>query len=179
MEFDWKQLAGPLVSVGGTILGGVIGGPAGAALGPMIGQALAGALGCAVSPDAIGAALQLPGAANTVAQAQAQIGPAVLSAQDAYLADLQNARAQTVDLAKAGSSIAWSAPVISLVIVIGFLGLVAALLFKTVPDSQVVMVLFGALAQSFGQVCNYWLGSSKGSADKTDALAAFARKAGK
>jgi hypothetical protein len=37
-------------------------------------------------------------------------------------------------------------------------------------------VLFGALIPAFGQVCNYWLGSSAGSNDKNAMLSAMAAK---
>jgi hypothetical protein len=176
MDFDWKQLAGPLVSAGGSILGGVIGGPAGAVLGPMIGGVVADALGVPATPDAVGAALNQPGAAEKVAQVQAASGPAILSAQDAYLADIASARIQTVELAKVGSKIAWSAPLISTLVVVGFLGLVGALLWRAIPDNQVTMMLIGALSAGFQQVLSYWLGSSKGSSDKTAELTALVKK---
>ena len=44
----------------------------------------------------------------------------------------------------------------------------------TTPNSlqNVLFTLLGALGAAFTQVVNYWLGSSKGSSDKTDLLAA-------
>lgn len=94
----------------------------------------------------------------------------------AQLADVQDARATTVKLAETGSAISWGAPVISVLIVVGFLGLVISLMFKQVPDSQVVLVLFGSLSTAFGSVVSYWLGSSAGSASKDIALKQIAAK---
>jgi hypothetical protein len=91
--------------------------------------------------------------------------------------DTQDARATTVKLAQAGSNIAWGAPVISVLIVLGFLALVFALIFKQVPDSQAVLMLFGTLSTSFGIVVSYWLGSSAGSARAGDTVRAIAQQA--
>ena len=91
--------------------------------------------------------------------------------------DTQDARATTVKLAEAGSTIAWGAPVISVLIVVGFLALVFALIFKQVPDSQVALVLFGSLSGAFGTVVAYWLGSSAGSARAGDTVRAIAQAA--
>lgn len=91
--------------------------------------------------------------------------------------DTQDARQQTIKLAEAGSSIAWGAPVISVLIVVGFLTLVFALIFKQVPDSQVALVLFGSLSGAFGTVVSYWLGSSAGSARAGDTVRAIAQQA--
>ncbi len=91
--------------------------------------------------------------------------------------DTQDARSTTVKLAEAGSNIAWGAPVISVLIVLGFLTLVFALIFKQVPDSQVALVLFGTLSTAFGTVVSYWLGSSAGSARAGDTVRAIAQAA--
>ena len=61
--------------------------------------------------------------AEIAAQAEADQRKADLAALQAQLADVAGARAQTVALAKAGSEIAWGAPVVSLV-VLGTFGVV-------------------------------------------------------
>ncbi len=92
----------------------------------------------------------------------------------AALADTANARATTVSLAQAGSSIAWGAPVVSVTVTAGFIGVLAILTRHALPDSGVVNVLVGTLATAFGSVVNYWLGSSAGSQAKTQQLASLA-----
>jgi hypothetical protein len=173
MSFDPKDLealAGSLLQKGLPALGGILGGPVGAVVGN---------IAASLVPQIAGAFGLAPDTAPAVVAATVTADPNAadkLAALESTYADLQNARQQTIDLAKEGSSIAWATPVISLVIVVGFYSLVVALLFKSVPDSQGVMILFGSLATAFGQVCNYWLGSSQGSTDKTATLSAIARR---
>ena len=89
--------------------------------------------------------------------------------------DRASARAQTVALTQAGSGAAWGAPVVSVVVLVGFFA-VMALLFATpqtdMPERtfNLLNMLFGALVLGFGQVTSYWLGSSAGSAAKDKLL---------
>lgn len=177
MDFDWKQIVGPLLGAGGTVLGTLVGGPAGSVLGPLAGKVLAEALGCAPTPEAVGGALAQPGAAAVVAGVEAAHAPALQAAERTYLDDIADARRQTVALAEAGSSIAWGAPVVSVLIVAGFLALVFGVMFRTVPDGQATFMLFGALATAFGQVTSYWLGSSASSKSKDVTIADAMRSA--
>lgn len=56
-DFDWKQIAGPLINIGATTLGTVIGGPTGGAVGKAVGPILAGALGVPSTPGAVADAI--------------------------------------------------------------------------------------------------------------------------
>jgi hypothetical protein len=74
-------------------------------------------------------------------------------------------------------SFMWVNPTISGVILIGFFIMLAILMTRNGADVEklgglqnVLFTLLGALAAAFTQVVNYWLGSSKGSADKTGLL---------
>lgn len=93
----------------------------------------------------------------------------------ARLADVANARQQTVQLAQAGSKMSWGAPVISLVVVVGLFGALAALLYVgEIQDSGVsamINMIVGGLVAGFASVLGFWLGSSSGSARKTELLA--------
>jgi hypothetical protein len=92
--------------------------------------------------------------------------------------DLASARSQTIELSKAGSLIAWGAPVMSIIVVVGFL--TALYLFLSakleLPEFQqsVLNIMLGFLGAGFQQTINYWLGSSRGSADKGATLARIA-----
>ncbi len=92
----------------------------------------------------------------------------------AQLADVSSARDQTIQLAKAGSSIAWAAPVISTVVTVGFFAAFAMVLFApnlTDPGkAAMVNQLLGFLGAGFASVLGYWLGSSAGSARKTELM---------
>lgn len=56
---------------------------------------------------------------------------------------------------------------------LAFAGAVLIILTHSVPDGskEAANVLLGGLALGFGQVLNYWLGSSAGSASKDSRLA--------
>lgn len=99
------------------------------------------------------------------------------AALQASIADTQDARATTVALATAGSSIAWGGPVISVIVTIGFLGILSVLVLRPLNlDSiqvTVLNVLLGYLGAGFQQVVNYWLGSSAGSAQKDKVINAL------
>lgn len=101
----------------------------------------------------------------------------------ASIDDTKSARQQTVDLAKEGSTIAWGAPVVSVLIVGGFFFCVLMLYFRgndlAANVTNLLNTLFGALILGFGQVCNYWLGSSAGSKKSGDAIRKIAEQAGK
>lgn len=88
--------------------------------------------------------------------------------------DTQDARATTVKLAEAGSSIAWGAPVVSVMVVFGFITLLTVLILRPIEmnaiQSTLLNVLLGYLGAGFQQVVNYYLGSSAGSATKDTAL---------
>jgi hypothetical protein len=106
-------------------------------------------------------------AAQDAAQRQAE-----LAELQASLGDVQNARSQTVALAQAHSSVQWGPVVVSVAILAAFATLVWALLTKQLPpgvEAAQQMVL-GALVSGFTAVVSYWLGSSSGSARKTELL---------
>jgi len=182
---DWSALT-PLIASAAPTIGGLLGGlipfPGGAILGQVAGNVLAKALGVPPTPQAVKEAIET----GDPVVVQRQISEAEVEMQSeveklkATLADIQSARSTTVELAKVQSNIAWGAPVVSVVIVFGFFT-VMSMLFVVKVDLQpnsvgLLNVLFGALIPAFGQVCNYWLGSSAGSSDKTATIAAMANK---
>jgi len=97
-----------------------------------------------------------------------------LDAVKAQLADVASARSQTVDLAKAGSSIAWSAPAISTLVTVAFMGALWVVVTQEIPvnSREIAYILLGTLAAKWGDVVAYWVGSSSGSAAKDATLRA-------
>jgi hypothetical protein len=91
-----------------------------------------------------------------------------LEALRASIGDIGSARQQTVELAKAGSSMAWSAPIISMIILLAFAFMLYFVLEVGVKAESLALgnVLLGTLAAMATQVANYWLGSSSGSSRK-------------
>lgn len=171
-----SALTGALKQVGGTILGGLIGGPAGAAIAPVIIGALADALGADKTPEAVTKAItDNPDLAAPVVQRVEANQADALRELELRLSDVQNARAQTIQLVQAGSAMAWGAPVVAVIVVLGFLA--ALFLFMGRPvtldnaQSTLLNILIGTLGAAFTQVVNYYLGSSAGSAAKDQRLA--------
>jgi hypothetical protein len=64
--------------------------------------------------------------------------------------------------------------ILSVIVTLGFLGLLTGMMTGTLTaeDNQAMLIMLGALGVAFGQVMNYWLGSTRDSSRKTDLLAA-------
>lgn len=180
---DWSTIGG-LVAQAAPTIGGLLGGfipfPGGAFLGELAGKAVAAALGVPPTPEAVHEAVTTGDPdvikaklASADAQMQADVEKYRLE-----LADIQNARATNVQLVHEHSPIAWGAPIVSILITIGFLGSLAVLMTTkanfTEVSGQALLLLIGSLATMQTQVVNYWLGSSHGSADKSAQIAALA-----
>jgi len=110
-------------------------------------------------------------------QAEADARRQEFDTLQAQLADVQNARNQTVKLAEAGSAIAWGAPIISILITVGFFAMLYVVIRQEIPESSQTLanIMLGSLGTSFTAVVGYWVGSSAGSAQKTNALEKLAR----
>ncbi len=178
------KLADLLKTIGAPVLGTVIGGPVGTLAGAAIG-ALADALGTAPTPEAVAERLAVDNPADRAAaqevarNVERDKAVAYLDELKARLADTQNARQQTLQLVEAGSSMAWGAPVVSIVVLIGF---VALSVLAMRPDlagvrENVTLYLLGAWQSLATAVVGYWIGSSAGSARSGDAVRALAQRA--
>lgn len=178
---DWTSLAGTLLQTGAPVIGTALGGPLGGTLGGILGKLAADALGVPATPEAVGDAIRrdpegaaavLPGA-DVKAQAE-------LDRLKAVLGDVQDARAKQLEYFHSGSSIAFGPIVVSVVIILGFVGLSFLAMW---PDavgarSDVTLYLLGAWQSLATAVVGYWIGSSAGSADKSAQLAAIAMTPG-
>ena len=108
---------------------------------------------------------------------KAQNADANQRAQDA-LADTQSARSGLQALATTNSTIAWTAPTISYLVIAGFFAFLFVLVWlywgKPADNQnnfivQIINIAVGALTAAFATVINFWLGSSAGSRKKDDA----------
>lgn len=180
---DWSALTPLLANAAptiGSLLGGLIPFPGGAILGQVAGKVVAEALGVPPTPEAVKNAIET-GDAHIVnarlSEAETRMKTEIERFK-AQLEDVQDARATTVALAKAKSNLAWGAPVVSIVVMIGFL-ILSFLAMK--PDlagirTDVTLFLLGAWSGYAGAVVTYWLGSSAGSNDKSAQIAALTSK---
>jgi glycosyl hydrolase family 108/predicted peptidoglycan binding protein len=127
-------------------------------------------------------ALQQKLGALALEATKTQYGEADLQRQDA-LANTQGARNALQALTTTNNTIAWTAPTISYLVIVGFFVFLFVLiwLYKTgaapgaTPDDknsfipQIINIVVGALTAAFATVVNFWLGSSAGSQKKDDA----------
>ena len=170
---DWTSIAGQLAQFGAPVLGGILGGPAGGAVGALVGTALGSALGVPATPQAISAAIAAdPTGASAKISAVEATHAGALTELEEQLADVANARSQTIELARDGSQIAWGAPVVSAIITAGFLAITGYAVVRGVSDNPVTQMLVGTFAAAFGTVAQYWLGSSAGSHAKDTTISA-------
>ena len=95
----------------------------------------------------------------------------------AELADVVDARASTLALARAASPIAWGSPVISVIVVAAFVAVSGIVVVRYGVESPVGQLIAGALIAKFGTVVDYWLGSSKGSSERVDQIVAMFHQA--
>jgi hypothetical protein len=90
----------------------------------------------------------------------------------AEIEDTKGARSTFAALALANNPMAWGAPVVSLLVTVGFFGILTLLIFGVGGDltsNQIINITVGALAAAFATVVSFWLGSSQGSRQKDDA----------
>lgn len=181
-------------AVGGAA-GGVIGGVAGLIgnLFPAVGEMLDGPNGAEVAPvvekivqDAVGstepgvvtAKLAADPALNADLaarfKAMADLDAAYTERFKAALADVADARKQTVALAESRNPLAWGAAIVSVIVLALFAVALAMAWWRPIPPGSepLVNILLGTLTAMAASATAYWLGSSVGSARKDSILAA-------
>lgn len=122
-------------------------------------------------PPAEAAALQIR-LAEIAHTAEKDARAAELEALRATLADVAGARAQTVDLARAGSQVQWAPVLVSAIVLVSFSIVVWLVLTQEIPQRSEALanVLMGTLGVMATNVVAYWVGSSAGSAAKNALL---------
>jgi lysozyme family protein len=155
-------------------------------LADQVGKAVSDTLGTANAAEAqtklatdagAKAALQLKLAELALEATKAQNAEADQQRQDAF-SNTQGARSGLQALATTNSTIAWTAPTISYLVIVGFFAFLFVLVWlywgKTADNQnnfivQIINIAVGALTAAFATVVNFWLGSSAGSRKKDDA----------
>lgn len=172
-----SDLIGGLLKTGGPILASIVGGPAGA-VASLVVSALAEAFGTDPTPEAVKDAIATnPDAAKIIRQVEADRAAGFVDLLNAEIADVQNARAMNAANVSSQSAQAVVPQVQTYVITGAFIALIAALIFKQVPDSNIVMILFGALSAEFARVNGFWFGTTASSARNGEAMRTLAATA--
>lgn len=190
MLMDFSTLAGLFAKNGAPLIGGLLqtaasaaGGPAAGAIAGVVLNAAAKALGAtSADPGDIATAITADPAKAAVVLPQVESNhAAIITAQgqidQAYLTDVQNARAETLALTREGSALAYGPVIISVLVVVAFFVDIVLLLKATLEANslggQAQLIFTGTLTAAFTSVVSYWLGSSSGSKDKDNQLAAL------
>ncbi len=169
--FDWKKTVGAIAPTLGTVLGGPLGGLAGAAIASVLGvdndpQALEAAVANA-TPDQL---LALRKADADFKLQMAELGFKNIADLERIAADDRNsARAREVSLRD------WMPKLLGLIVVAGFFGVLGLMIFRELPKEgrDALMMLSGALGMAFGNIVQYYYGSSAGSAAKSRTIDAL------
>lgn len=156
---DWKEV-GRTVARSAPALGAALAGPAGAAVGGLV----AAAFEADATPAAVAAAIAAdPHAAVKLQEAQLRHAEAIMAL---VTSDVQHAR--TAHQASAMPA------VLTLALFALVVGLVAALMWIPTPaaNAEVIYLITGQVIGAFATAIAYWLGSSRGSAEKQRQLEA-------
>lgn len=161
---DWKQV-GQSVAAAAPALGLALGGPAGGAIGSLV----AAAFGVDSTPESVSKALVTdPDAAVKLQEIQlrhAEVLAAIAAQQyAAQLADTQQAR-----VTHQGHWMPWVLTVV-LAAMVAAMGVGLFILDTPSENREVVYLLAGQLLGAFATAIAYWLGSSRGSAEKQRVL---------
>ena len=155
-------------------------------LADQVGEAVADAVGTTNAGEAQTKLAANPAAQVALRQKLAELALDATKAQNAEasrqgqdaLIDTQSARSGLQALATTNSTIAWTAPTISYLVIFGFfifLFVLVWLYWGKPADNQnnfivqIINIAVGALTAAFATVVNFWLGSSAGSRKKDDA----------
>jgi len=87
--------------------------------------------------------------------------------------NVDNARHRETEMVKAGHR-DYTTPALAIVITLGFFSMLLAICTVHIdPEMKPLAdIMLGVLGAQFGAVCNYYFGTSKGSSDKNQLLAA-------
>lgn len=170
----WQNIAGQLAQIGLPALGGLFGGPLGGAIGGLVGKGVAAALGVEATPQAVSAAVAADPAGSAIKLAEIE---AETKRQDAYLADMANARAMQLGLVQTQTWVSNMPAIVTLLIFLAWITLTVALYFvqAEIPERvyQLLSQAYGASNLALGTAIAFWLGSSRSSQVKDSQITAL------
>lgn len=135
-------------------------------------------LGCDSTPEAIEHAIKNATPEQKIALAaeenrhSEELAKISVENNKNYLQDVQNARGREIDFVKVTGKRDVMPPILAIMSVFGFLGMVGFLLVYEPPASneRLLGVLIGIVISQSREVFSYYFGSSKGSSDKTQLI---------
>ena len=163
---DWKEL-GSTVAKSAPARGAALGGPAGAAVGGRIAAACGAERSAQAVANAVAGDPEATVKLREVELRHAEV-LAELMAQRHFgeMADTQHARTTHRD--------SQMPAILTVALFLMVVGLIATLMYQPTPESnsEVIYLVTGQIIGAFATAIAYWLGSSRGSAEKQRALEA-------
>ena len=160
---DWKSVGDTAIKVGAPLLGGALFGPAGAAVGSII------AAQFGVSPDAT------PDQVLTAIKGDPDAALKLRQIETTHIERLQGLendrlRIETADVQNARSSHQhhWMPSVLTMTMCVIFGSIVGSLFIWVVPgdNKELVVYMAGQVSAVLAACVNYWVGSTRASANK-------------
>lgn len=167
----------PLIAVAASVLPGLIealAGPRAGQVADAVGRATSAVLGTD-DPEAAALAIRDPAKA---ADLRVRLTEIAIEDKRVDLADVANARAQTIALAQSGSGIAWGAPLVTGIVLAALAFVSWFAMTREIPaaNQSVAVGLVEALKIMAASCVAYWVGSSAGSKRSGDAVRAIAER---
>ncbi len=155
-ELNWSEIAKKVAPFAPAIAG-ALAGPAGPIV-AMAGNMIARKLGVAATPHAVAQALA------SMPDAEEKITEADLELARIYTADMQDAREEHKGH--------WMPPLLTVMLALMMAALGYMLFSHEIPatNRDMANIAFGSLLAAFGTAVSYWLGSSRGSAEKQQTI---------
>lgn len=187
---NWQSV---LSGIGGTVLNtvlpglaGLVGGKMGEKAAEVVGGMIAEQLGVDPTPEAVANAprTDVEDAAKAISEDPAKITAlASLMAEETkrlqvQLADVQDARRLMTVMQGRGSIVQYMPAILSIMIAVAFFGALVAMFFFRLPESNIVMMLIGALISEFRGSMGFWFSSSASSKSKDETLSAAVKRMG-
>lgn len=171
------KLAEILAKYGAPILATAIGGPLGGVASAAVG-ALADALGAKPTPEDVKAAIEAaPDPQAAVRAVEAAQGPELLDAYRIEAEDRANARAMQLAALEHESWTSSVPALLTFALCAMFAVALAFLFLRGIPESQLALLLVGALISEFRGALSFFFGTTAGSKRNGDAVRALAQQA--
>jgi hypothetical protein len=163
MDLSWIKSVAPMI---GTALGGPLGGMAIGLLADKLGvqEKTISAVSDAISDSKLS-----PEQVTSIRQAEIEFQKFLGQNKiDLAKLDVENTKsAREMHIANKS----YTPQVLSFVITVGFFGVLYYMLTMEAKPTEALLIMLGSLGTAWAAVCNFWFGSTAGSARKTDLLA--------
>ena len=163
MDLSWIKTVAPMI---GTALGGPLGGMAVGLLADKLGveEKTIKAVSSAISDSKL-----TPEQVSSIRQAEIEfqkfLGQNKIDLERINMENTKSAREMHV------ANKSRTPQVLSFAITLGFFGVLYYMLAMESKPSEALLIMLGSLGTAWAAVCNFWFGSTAGSARKTDLLA--------